>query len=176
MDGASLDFEDEHFDAVLCAFTIALIPDAAGALAEMRRVLRPTGTIGVAVWDDVVDDEWVWEGELMGEFANQAPRELLETVGRLSGRFAGAPRLHAALADAGFQEIKIDREYVDRAYPSADAWWEWFMSGGARAFVESLPEAAQQEFRERGIARLESASLNARTRRFVALLARARAA
>ena len=57
------------------------------------------------------------------------------------------------------------------AYPSAEAWWEWFMSGGARAFVESLPEAAQQEFRERGMARLESAD---RTRRFVALLATAR--
>jgi hypothetical protein len=110
----------------------------------------------------------------MGEVADQAPPELLETVGRLSGRFAGAPRLHAALADAGFREIKIDREYVDRTYPNAEAWWEWFMSGGARAFVESLPEAAQQEFRERGLARLESASLNARTRRFVALLATAK--
>lgn len=174
MDGASLDFEDEHFDAVLCAFTIAAIPDAAGALAEMRRVLRPTGTIGMAVWDTIVDDEWMWEGELMGELADQAPPELLETVGKLSGRFAGAPRLHAALTDAGFREVKIDREYVDRTYPSADAWWEWFMSGGARAFVESLPEAAQQEFRERGMARLESASLNARTRRFVALLATAK--
>ena len=30
----------------------AAIPDAAGALAEMRRVLRPTGTIGVALWDE----------------------------------------------------------------------------------------------------------------------------
>jgi ubiquinone/menaquinone biosynthesis C-methylase UbiE len=174
MDGASLDFEDEHFDAVLCAFTIAAIPDAAGALAEMRRVLRPTGTIGVAVWDEIVDDEWVWEGELMGEVADQAPPELLETVGKLSGRFAGAPRLHAALADAGFQEIRIDREYVDRTYPSADAWWDWFWSGGTRAFLESLPDAAQEQFHAGGLAQLRDASEWQRTRRFVALLAVAR--
>ena len=118
MDGASLDFEDEHFDAVLCAFTIAAIPDAAGALAEMRLRAPATGTIGVErMSGERVDDEWVWEGELMGELAGQAPPELLETVGRLSGRFAGAPRLHAALANAGFREIKMDREYVEPHVP-----------------------------------------------------------
>ena len=174
MDGASLAFDDDAFDAVLCAFTLAAIPDATGALAEMRRVLRPTGTIGIAVWDDVVDDAWVWEGELMGEVADQAPPELLETVGRLSGRFAGAPRLHAALADAGFQEIDIERMHVDLSYPSAEAWWDWFWSGGSRAFLESLPEAAQEHFRERGLEQLRDASDWQRTRRFVALLAHAR--
>jgi ubiquinone/menaquinone biosynthesis C-methylase UbiE len=174
MDGASLDFEDAHFDAVLCAFTLAAIPDAAGALAEMRRVLRPTGTIGISLWDNVVDDEWRWEGALMQEVAEQAPPELLETVGRLSGRFAGAAKLHAALADAGFGDIKIERMHVDRSYPSAEAWWEWFWSGGTRAFLESLPESAQEHFRERGLEQLRDAGEWQRTRRFVALLARAR--
>ena len=123
----------------------------------MRRVLRPTGSIGVAVWDDISDDEWKWEGELMGEVAGQAPPELLETVGRRSGRFAGTPKLHAALADAGFDEIKIDRSHVDRTYADGEAWWEWFWSGGSRAFLESLPEAAQEHFRERGLERLRDA-------------------
>jgi len=174
MDGASLEFEDGSFDAVLCAFTLGAIPDASGALAEMRRVLRPTGTIGIAQWDNVVDDEWVWEGELMGEVADQAPPELLEAVGQMSGRFAGAPRLHTALVDAGFQGIKIEQIHVDRVYPSAEDWWEWFWSGGSRAFLESLPEAAQEHFRERGLERLRDAGEHQRTRRFVALLAQAR--
>ena len=176
MDGASLDFEDEHFDAVLCAFTLGAIPDAAGALAEMRRVLRPTGTIGVAVWDDIVDDEWLWEGELMGEVAGQAPPELLETVGRQSARFMGAPRLHVALRDAGFDDIKVEQTHIDRVFPSAESWWEWFRSGGTRAFVDSLPEAAQEELRERGLERLRDATEHQRTRRFVAMLAVARPA
>ena len=67
----------------------------------------------------------------MGEFAGQAPPELLAEVGRRSGRVAEAPRLHAALKDAGFDDIKIERSHVDRTYPSAEAWWDWFRSGGA---------------------------------------------
>jgi O-methyltransferase/aklanonic acid methyltransferase len=176
MDGTSLDFEDTSFDAVLCAFTLGSIPDAPGALVEMARVLRPTGTIGIAAWDELVDDEWLWEGELMGELADQAPPELLETVGRQSARFFGAPRVHAALKDAGFDDIKIEQAHVDRTYPTAEAWWEWFRSGGTRAFVDSLPEAAQEELRERGLERLRDADEWQRTRRFVALLARARLA
>ena len=67
--------------------------------------------------------------------------------------------------------------HVDRTFPSAEAWWEWFWSGGTRAFVEALPEAAQERFRE---ARRSSAcatrASTQRTRRFVALLAHARVA
>ena len=70
MDGAALDgFEDESFDAVLAAFTLAAIPDAERALAEWRRVLRPTGMLGVAVWTNLVDDAWAWERELNDRFA-----------------------------------------------------------------------------------------------------------
>ena len=95
MDGADAGFEDEYFDAVLAAFTLSAIPDAEHALAEWRRVLRPSGTLGVAVWKNLLDDAWRWEGELNNAFAHEVPQELLETVGRLSGRFAGrreAPR------------------------------------------------------------------------------------
>jgi ubiquinone/menaquinone biosynthesis C-methylase UbiE len=176
MDATSLDFEDAHFDAVLCAFTLGSLADAGAALAEMRRVLRPTGTIGVAQWEPIVDDEWQWEGELMGEVAGAAPPELLEEVGRRSGRVVGAPKLHAALKDAGFDDIKVDRTHVDRTFPSAEAWWEWFQSGGTRAFAESLPEDAREQFREAGLARVRDATEHQRTRRFVAMLVHARVA
>jgi ubiquinone/menaquinone biosynthesis C-methylase UbiE len=175
MDGASLAFEDGSFDAVLCAFALAAIPDAERALAEMRRVLRPTGSIGVALWANLVDDVWQWEGELMGELAGQAPPELLETVGRQSGRFPDAASLGAALENAGFRDVRVVQQALDRTYPSPEAWWDWFLSGGARAFVTSLPQAAQDEFRERGIAQLRGAPPDRLRRRFVALLGSGRA-
>jgi SAM-dependent methyltransferase len=176
MDATSLEFEDESFDAVLSAFTLGSVSDADAALAEMRRVLRPTGTIGVALWDQLVDTEWQWEGELMGEVAGDAPPELLEEVGRRSGHVAGAPKLHVALKDAGFDDIKIDRMHADRTFPSGEAWWEWFLSGGTRAFVDSLPEEAQARLRDGGLEQLRDASEHQRTRRFVAMLAHARVA
>ncbi len=174
MDGAALDFQDHHFDAVLAAFTLAAIPDAEGALAEWRRVLRTTGTLGVAVWQDLLDDAWRWESELNHEFAREVPPELLETVGRLSRRFSETGTLRTALESAGFSGVTIERKHADVTFASAGAWWEWAWSGGFRAFLEALPEEAQERYRAAGFERLEGAGPARLTRRFVALLARAR--
>lgn len=43
LDGQSLSADDQSFDAVLSTFALCTIPDAARALSEVRRVLRPGG-------------------------------------------------------------------------------------------------------------------------------------
>ncbi len=45
LDGQSLPFDDDSFDAALSTWTMCTIPDAAAALGELRRVLRPGGTL-----------------------------------------------------------------------------------------------------------------------------------
>jgi ubiquinone/menaquinone biosynthesis C-methylase UbiE len=45
LDGQHLPFEDDSFDTALSTWTMCTIPDVAGALAEVRRVLRPGGTL-----------------------------------------------------------------------------------------------------------------------------------
>jgi SAM-dependent methyltransferase len=45
LDGQSLPFDDNSFDAALSTWTMCTIPDIGGALAELRRVLRPGGTL-----------------------------------------------------------------------------------------------------------------------------------
>ncbi len=45
LDGQRLDAPDASFDCVLSTFTMCTIPDLPAALAEMRRVLRPGGTL-----------------------------------------------------------------------------------------------------------------------------------
>jgi len=174
MDAAALDFEDERFDAVLGAFVLAAIPDADRALAEWRRVLRPTGTLGVAVWENLLDTRWRWEGELLGEFAHEVPAELLQTVGRMTGRFATTSTLRAGLEDAGLGDVRVERMDAERTFESAEAWWEWTWSGGARAFLEAMPEASRERFRAAAFERLAGAGRDGLTRRFVALLAVAR--
>jgi ubiquinone/menaquinone biosynthesis C-methylase UbiE len=44
-DGAALPFEDASFDDVVCTWVLCTIPDAAAAVAEVRRVLRPGGRL-----------------------------------------------------------------------------------------------------------------------------------
>src|SRR5215470_2850631 len=45
LDGQSLPFADGSHDAALSTWTLCSIPDVAAALAELRRVLRPGGTL-----------------------------------------------------------------------------------------------------------------------------------
>src|SRR5690242_20285721 len=44
-DAAALPFDDNSFDAVICASAIYTLPDIAAALREWRRVLKPDGRI-----------------------------------------------------------------------------------------------------------------------------------
>src|SRR5262245_53134132 len=45
LDGQSLPFEDDSFDTALSTWTMCTIPDIERALAEIRRVLKPGGTL-----------------------------------------------------------------------------------------------------------------------------------
>jgi ubiquinone/menaquinone biosynthesis C-methylase UbiE len=45
LDGQSLPFEDDSFDSALSTWTMCTIPDLDAALAEVRRVLKPGGTL-----------------------------------------------------------------------------------------------------------------------------------
>lgn len=45
LDGQRLQAEDASYDAVLTTFTLCTIPDVDGALAEVRRVLKPGGAV-----------------------------------------------------------------------------------------------------------------------------------
>ncbi len=45
LDGQSLPFADDSYDAALSTWTLCTIPDVAAALSEVRRVLKPGGTL-----------------------------------------------------------------------------------------------------------------------------------
>jgi ubiquinone/menaquinone biosynthesis C-methylase UbiE len=45
LDGVSLPFPDDSYDAALSTWTLCTIPDVAAALRELRRVLKPGGTL-----------------------------------------------------------------------------------------------------------------------------------
>lgn len=65
----AIPFDDGHFDTVLSTWTLCSIPDAAKALAEMRRVLKPAGALvfvehgrspdaRLAGWQDRLNPLW----------------------------------------------------------------------------------------------------------------------
>lgn len=66
LDGQAIDAPDASYDAALCTFTLCTVPDPPAALAEVRRVVRPGGSLhflehglstdpGVARWQRWLD-------------------------------------------------------------------------------------------------------------------------
>ena len=51
-DARSLPFDDNSFDRAFSMLVLQFIPDVERAVDEMRRVVRPGGTVTAAVWDD----------------------------------------------------------------------------------------------------------------------------
>jgi SAM-dependent methyltransferase len=50
-DAAALPMGDASFDRALSLLVLHFVPEAGRAVAEMRRVVRPGGTVAAAVWD-----------------------------------------------------------------------------------------------------------------------------
>ncbi|MGE5147094.1 MAG: class I SAM-dependent methyltransferase [Candidatus Eiseniibacteriota bacterium] len=116
-DAEALPFEDNSFDVVVSTFGVMFTPDQARAAAEMLRVCRAGGKIGLA--------NWTPEG-----FIGQ----LFKTLGKHMPPPAGVPspalwgtRAHLAdLFGAGAASIKAEsRNFVFR-YRSPEHWLEIF--------------------------------------------------
>lgn len=114
----ALPFEDGRFDVVLCQQGLQFIPARAVAVGEMRRVLRPGGVAGIAVWasGDPLVPFGVYSDELAAlgaeppfprAFDNESFTMSLETVRSLleeagfSGIEAGVVALEVSWPDAG---------------------------------------------------------------------------
>jgi ubiquinone/menaquinone biosynthesis C-methylase UbiE len=101
--GEALPLPDASVDCVVMTYTLCTIPDAAAALAQIRRVLRPGGRLlfcehgaapdaAVARWQDRLDGVW--------------------------GRFAGGCHLNRAMAPliaaAGFRFDDLQQGYLPK--------------------------------------------------------------
>jgi SAM-dependent methyltransferase len=155
MPAEALALPDASFDVVYCQFGLMFVPEPIRALREMRRVLRPGGRIGIAVWS---------VPEKVGLFLIQrivAPG-LPPTTGEASPSpmSMGAPGLiEGMVAEAGFCDVVQHsvRIFADIADPEVEwqVWCENFAmpDGGG---LERLPTHVQQQLHDDVIAAFKS--------------------
>ncbi len=116
-----IDLPVASVDIVLCRWGYMLMADPAAALAETRRVLRPEGSVALAVWDSLDHNPW----------ALHPAAELLER-GLTDPPPPGSPgpfalgdkqRIRDLLEQAGFQEVWVQRLDLTQRVASFEEFW-----------------------------------------------------
>ena len=101
LDGESLPFDDNVFDTALTTWTMCTIPDAVGALQELRRVLKPGGRLHFV------------EHGLAPDANVQRWQRLLDPIQRrVAGGCSFTRPVASMLGQAGFTITEIDEFYA----------------------------------------------------------------
>ncbi|MEO8887767.1 MAG: class I SAM-dependent methyltransferase [Jatrophihabitantaceae bacterium] len=118
-----LPLPDASVDILTCQQGLQFFPDKIAALAEMRRVLRPGGRCGVAVWTQVEDQIFSYLRDAVKQVVSN------DAAARYLGPFqlAGAQAKTCATA-AGFRNIDLETVTLPAV-----------LAGGASELVATLP-------------------------------------
>jgi ubiquinone/menaquinone biosynthesis C-methylase UbiE len=152
MDAEQLDFPNSSFDAVLCSCAFNFFPRAEQAVAEIHRVLRPGGRVGICV-PFGADERWLWYTQLVFAY-HQTYHLSMDWVPRVFDLAA----VTSLLSRAGFEALSSaswDHEFV---YASEQEWWDAQWTDAARSPLENMPPEVLDRFKAEVFQRM--ASLN----------------
>ncbi len=145
MDGQSLAFRDESFDAIVCQLGLMFLPDPAAALQEWTRVLRGGARLAVCVW--AAPEHVPLFGILMDELSRYFPDQ--RDVLYQPSTSADGDVLERLLAGAGLKAIRLTRETRAHRFASFEEYWQPFEAGGRhRQLFLTLPGSARLAVRE----------------------------
>ena len=115
----ALPLPDESVDVVVCQQGLPFIPDRAAAVREMRRVLRPGGRVGIAVWLSGVPLE-PFETYASALLAHGAA-EPYPNAFNIPSYCMSAEAVEDAVAAAGFDDVTIDIQQLELDWPGPQA-------------------------------------------------------
>jgi ubiquinone/menaquinone biosynthesis C-methylase UbiE len=146
MDVHRLDLPDNSHDVATGGFVIHLVSEPLRVLAELRRVLRPGGTVALTTPGPCDDDgRWNTFNAIWDEFAPRAAQR----------PWPDHPDIPLALRRAGFVDVRTAALEVHLPVADPQTCWDFEMSHGFASRVEALSPPDAAEFRRRALAELD---------------------
>ncbi|HKZ08968.1 MAG TPA: class I SAM-dependent methyltransferase [Methylomirabilota bacterium] len=147
-DAQALPFADGAFDAAVSGLVLNFVPEPARMVAEMRRVTRSSGTVGLYVWDYSGEMQIIrrfWDAAVALDHAARAldegPRFPICRPEALAGLFT----------TAGLRDVDARAVDVPTVFRDFDDYWTPFLGGQGPApgYCVNLPEERRAALRER---------------------------
>jgi SAM-dependent methyltransferase len=148
-DAQALPFGDGSFDAACACLVLNFIPDQRSALAEMRRVVRPGGTVAAAVWDHAEGMTMLKTFWDVVDSIDPGPKAVEPSP------LLGPKGLQKLWRETNLTGVECTPLVIDLPFASFDDYWEPFSrgQGPAGAYVAQAPQALlaqiESELRDR---------------------------
>ena len=140
-DAENLPFADSSFDTIISTFGVMFTPNQDKAAAELLRVCKPKGTIGLANWtpDGFIGQVFKTLGKYLPPPAGAKSPALWGTRARLGEMF-----------DAGASPVKAQSRLFNFRYRSADHFLDVFKTfyGPVLKAFAALEPAKQEQLRD----------------------------
>jgi len=136
-DAQSLPYGDGEFDTAAMALVITFIPDPAKAIAEMRRVVKPGGTVATYVWDFA-----------SGGSPVQPLRVAVEAAGVIVAPTPGhenssREQLARIFRSASLDQVATHMIEIEVSYPDFDTYWtsQTALANNIVQYLHKMPAA-----------------------------------
>lgn len=112
-----LPIDDQTVDLIVCAQSLQFMADRRSALAEMVRVLKPSGRAAISLWSDILENPYFHAlAEAIGRYVGQDTAAGLMAIFGLSN----ADEIRRLLSEAGFRNVKMRVQQLDLSLPKLD--------------------------------------------------------
>ncbi len=136
-------FSEGSFDAVLCQHGLQFFPDKAAALAEMHRVLTPSGRLVVSVWRAL--DFCPWQRAIGDAVERHVGLDAAKQI-RSAFSLGNADMLREMIESAEFRDVEIKVEPETIRHSSLEEYVPGYLSATPVAgAVANLNAEAQRE-------------------------------